>query len=54
MALDSTDTLKAILDAFNDHDLDAIMRKMVMIGAICGCLVGPAVALSTSEELIVE
>jgi len=35
MALDSTDTLKAIRDAFNDHDLDAIMRKMVMIGAIC-------------------
>jgi len=32
MALDSTDTLKAILDAFNDHDLDAIMRKLVMIG----------------------
>jgi len=29
MALDSTDTLKAILDAFNDHDLDAIMRQMV-------------------------
>src|SRR5678815_6195822 len=26
MALVSTDTLKAILNAFNDHDLDAIMQ----------------------------
>jgi steroid delta-isomerase-like uncharacterized protein len=29
MALASTDTLEAILNAFNDHDLDAIMQFFV-------------------------